>query len=165
MSLGPHPSEMSEWNAAWILYRTGKYDGYVQGFKMACEKWETSARLGGVKPPRTFTMAKVASAIATPKVLREVHSAATMHQAQMKVSEQRRSSEDKVKTTHRGNGQRAGSGPDVRYGPEKSVSPILLLACADLHSFEFIDKSQGRKAENGQPEIEQPQVSLSPLCR
>lgn len=83
----------------------------------------------------------------------------------MKLAERRRSSEDKVKTMHMGNGQRAGSDPDVRCGPEKLVPPILLLACADLHSFEFIDKSQGRKAENGQPEIEQPQVSSSPLCR
>lgn len=170
MSLGPHPSEMPESNAAWVLYQTGKYDGYVQNFKMACEEWEASARLVGVKPPRMFTMAKVASALGTPKVLIEVNAAANTRQAQMKVvgaaeEKKRHNSEGKAKTAYTGNGRRTGSDPDVRCGPEKFVALILLLAKTDLSSFEFINESQGGKAENGQPEIEQAKVSLIPLRR
>lgn len=74
-----------------------------------------------------FTMAKVASAIATPRVLGEVHSAASAQQAQMNVlraaeEKRRRSSGDKAKAIHMGNGRRAGSDPDVRCGPEKFVN-------------------------------------------
>ncbi|QDS72260.1 hypothetical protein FKW77_006042 [Venturia effusa] len=145
MPLGPHPSEMPEWNAAWVLYRTGKYDDYVRNFKMACEKWETNARLTGERSPPMFSMTKVASAIATPKVLRGMYPAATMQQAQMDaVGEARRkqhyNSEDNVETMHMGSGPRAGSNPNVRCG---------------LENFEFVNGNPGQQAENGQPEVEQ----------
>ncbi|KAE9968751.1 hypothetical protein EG327_010939 [Venturia inaequalis] len=151
MPLGPHPSEMPEWNAAWVLYQTGKYDGYVQNFKMACEKWEASARLAGVKPPRMFTMAKFASAIATPTVLREMLSAASTQQAQENIvraaGEKRRgNSKDQAKAIRVGSGQRAGSDPDVRCGPE---------------NFEFINQEPGPEEENGQPATKQPKQKKS----
>lgn len=72
-------------------------------------------------------------ALGTPKVSIEVNAAANTRHAQMKVvgateEKKRRNSEGKAKTAYTGNGQRAGSDTDVRCGPEKFVTLILLLA-------------------------------------